>query len=333
MVKRRPSRLLTFALVAFIGALRSVCSTRLSSGSVEPGRPKVKTQGHKTRFSRLTPILTVISVAAIVLSFYKTHQWTRQPDNPPVAGTAQLVVPGNPFTSTDQFQLHLIMNSPESTGVQYQIIAGCGTSAKHVLLILSGNARFQNPVAAGGSGQAATERTVTVSYPWFQPSQSVQVFDIPVHAVRCPRKVSPTQLGTPTFIGQYVHRSFENSGGSSYALRLPLVGNTSDADAYIPALRGWWAAPVHLKVFINAGTLPLKDRIDVAQPTPNNTGQLEWTSRTAITPSVSWTDTNSANRNQFLVFLLGAVIGIFGSLLATILFEWARGPQAPNPNQ
>jgi hypothetical protein len=79
-------------------------------------------------------------------------------------------------------------------------------------------------------------------------------------------------------------------------------------------------------VSVSAGTLPLKDRIDVTEPTLANTGQLACAARTVLVPSASWTDTTSASWNQFLVFLLGAVIGIFGSLLAAVLFEWARGP-------
>ena len=119
----------------------------------------------------------------------------------------------------------------------------------------------------------------------------------------------------------------EDAAGSSHALQLPLVGDEENIGAYIPTLGGYWAAPLVLGVYVNAGGLPLYDRIDVARPALTGSGGLSWSGQSFIRPSATWTDLSSAGRGQFLVLLIGALIGIFGSALVAVVIEWIRGPR------
>lgn len=277
-----------------------------------------------TRFRWAGPALALVSAAAIVLAVYWAFQLTRQADIPPNAGAAQLLVTGNPYSPSDKFQLGLVADHPESRYIEYQIGAGCNARAKNALLMLSGNARLSHPRFGVGSS-SVTEQTTYVGYPWFSPPQAVQVFDIRVTSMPCPKGVSPSQFGRETTIGGFTRQSFEVAAGSSYALQLPLVGDEANIVWDIPTLGGIWGSPLGLSVSVYAGGLPLHDRIDVARPALTGTGDLSWSGSSFIRPSATWTDLSSASREQFMILLLGALIGIFGSALVTIAVDWVRG--------
>jgi hypothetical protein len=281
---------------------------------------------HAGRFRPVSSALMLSSIVAILLAVYLAFHLTRPAPTPPAGGTVRLLVPGNPFQPGDQFQLHLVLASPGSDVVQYQIVTDCNTPARQVVLMLSGPARFLDPRIASGSGQIAAERTVMVGFPWFPSLQSVQAYDIPIHAMRCPPGVLPSQSGTVTYMSQYVRHSFEESSGASHALQLPLVGDDTNADTDIPALGGAWASPFGLSVSVNADALPLADQIGIARPALIGSGDLTWTSQSFVRPSATWIDTDAATRDQFLILLLGAAIGIAGSLVASIAIDWARRP-------
>jgi hypothetical protein len=51
---------------------------------------------------------------------------------------------------------------------------------------------------------------------------------------------------------------------------------------------------------------------------------LTWTGREYIVPSASWTDEAAASRDQFWTLLIGAMIGIIGSVPATTILDAIR---------
>lgn len=288
-----------------------------------PGPAGDEKPRHSRRFRFAGPVVALVSIVAIVFAVYWAFQLTRQADIPPDAGAARLLVTGNPFSPTDRFQLGLVTDHPESGYVEYHVGAGCNAKAKNALLMLSGDARLSHPRFGLGSS-SVTERAAYVGYPWFSPPQAVQVFDIRVTAMPCPEGVSPSQLGRETTIGGFTQQSFEVAAGSSYALQLPLVGDEANVVWDIPTLGGFWGSPLDLSVSVYAGGLPLHDRIDVARPALTGTGDLSWSGSSFIRPSATWTDLSSASREQFMILLLGALIGIFGSALATVAVDWVR---------
>jgi hypothetical protein len=292
------------------------------------GKPDDRVTKLRIRRRLVGPSLGIVSILVIVLAVYSAFQLTRQVGVPPAAGTASLLVTGNPFSPTDRFQLHLVTDDPETQYVEYQVIVGCNTKVKDALLMLSGNARLLQPRLGIGSG-FITERTAYVGQPWFSSPQAVQVFDMRISAMRCPVGVSPNEFGAVNSIGGYTQYSFEDTAGSSHALQLPLVGDettsgVSNYDANIPTLGGFWASPLDLSVSVYAGGLPLYDRIDVVRPGLTGAGDLSWTGTSFIRPSATWTDLTSASRAQFLVLLLGTLIGLFGSAFVTVTLDWIR---------
>ena len=67
-----------------------------------------------------------------------------------------------------------------------------------------------------------------------------------------------------------------------------------------------------------------------AYPQLTGSGDLSWAGQSFIRPSATWTDLSSASRGQFLVLLLGALIGIFGSAFVAVVIDWIRGPNKQN---
>lgn len=122
-----------------------------------------------------------------------------------------------------------------------------------------------------------------------------------------------------------------NAAGTSYALQLPFIGSTEVMDSYITSLGGYWSPPIDLSVYVNAGGLPLYDRIDVARPALTGSGGLSSAGQSFIWPSATWTNLSSASRAQFLILVIGALIGIFGSAPVAVVIEWIRGPKLIRP--
>jgi hypothetical protein len=186
----------------------------------------------------------------------------RQPGIPLAGGYASLLVPGNPYAPADRFRLDLVMGHPGSTYVEYHVTAGCGTRARHVLLVLSGDARLTDPRYAPSASTVTSERTAELSRPWFPVPVRAEVFGIPVQRMPCPRGVSPGQIGSVVSVGGRLRRPFDVSANSAYALQLPVIGDKVSADAYAGSLGGYWAAPMGLSANAYAGSLPLYGRID-----------------------------------------------------------------------
>jgi hypothetical protein len=329
MSKLSPTRVGLFSLMLVGAALRACCQRSIEFKCDAPTLHAEIRPGQSARRYRISgPIIALLSVAVIVFAVYWAFQLTQQAAIPEAAGSARLLVTGNPFSPSDRFQLGLVTDDPQSLYIEYHIVAGCNSKSKESILMLSGNARLLHPRVVGSSH--VTERTTYVGQPWFPSPQAVQVFDIPVQSQRCPAGVSPSQFGTATALGGFVSQPMEDAAGSSYALQLPLVGDEEVIDTHIPTLGGYWSPPLDLSVYVYAGGLPLYDRIDVTRPALTGSGDLSWSGQSFIRPSATWTDLSSASRGQFLVLLIGALIGIFGSALVAVVIEWIRGPNQQN---
>ena len=195
---------------------------------------------------------------------------------------------------------------------------------RHVLLLLAGDARLLHPRWVLSAALVATARNVYLSYPWFSSPQQVDVLDIPVEHMKCPCGAPPARFGTVAAVGGFVRRSFEVSVASGHVPQLPLLGDEVSIDTNIPAPGGFWTAPLDLTVGAYAGSMPLYDRIDVARTAFTGTGALSWSGQSLIVPSATWTDETSSSRNQFLTLLLGALIGVVGSIPVTLILDWTR---------
>jgi len=132
---------------------------------VESARPP---KGGRRRGTWL--VLALVNALAISVSVSLTlsaFELLRQPGVPLIGGYASLLVPGSPYAPADKFRLDLVMDQPGSTYVEYHVTAGCGTRARHVLLVLSADARLADPRYAPSASAVTGERTAELSQPWF----------------------------------------------------------------------------------------------------------------------------------------------------------------------
>jgi len=287
----------------------------------ESARPP-KRRGRRTWL--VLVLVNALAVGGSVSLALSAFELLRQPGVPLAGGSASLLVPGNPYAPADQFRLDLVMDQPGSTYIEYRVTAGCGTRARHVLLVLSGDARLADPRYASSAGAVIGQLTAELSQPWFPAPVHAEVFDIPIPWMPCPKAASPDQIGSAVSIGGWIQRPFEASANSAHALQLPVIGDEVNADAYAPSLHGYWAAPIGLTADANAGALPLYDRIDIARPGLTGSGGLTWSAHSYIIPSATWTDESASSRNQLWILLIGAMIGIIGAIPATTVLDTIR---------
>lgn len=315
-----------FVALATRAALRAFHHMATQGGRLASVKREESNQVHYGRRYRIANLVIVIaSTGIIVLLVYWASQLTQQAPVPVAAGTANILVPGNPLSTAGRFELGLVSDDPASRYVEYHISAGCNFRSGSVLLMLSGNARLTRVgVQVPGRVQVIT---TDVGQPWFSSRQEVQVFEIQIPPLTCPAGISPTQFGSLTVLDGYVEQPMEDAAGTSYALQLPFVGDSIGvADSYISSLGGYWSPPIGLSVYVDAGGLPLNDRIDVTRPALSGSGGLSWAAQSFIWPSATWTDLSSASRAQFLILVIGALIGIFGSAPIGVAIDWIRGP-------
>jgi hypothetical protein len=317
---------ITVILLAFIARRnRHITPSGRATGQVLHATGHSKRARRRKQPGKMAVAVVLISVTAMALAIYAGYQLTRLPSIPPEPGAVLLLEPGNPVYPSNALSLDMEMAKPSATYVEYGVAAGCNNTAKEVDLVLSGDARIRNYKPSYGSGLTPKEQTVRELQPWFAPGVHVEIFHIPLTPRKCPAGVTPSQLQVGMRIGGTINRSFERSAGASYALQLPTVGDDQNLDLITPSLGGSWAVPLDPSVQVFAGDLPLNDRVDVAHPALDSSGGLEWSGKSFVHSSATWTDTTSSGREQFDIFALGAVIGIFGAIIATVVLDWARG--------
>ncbi len=281
---------------------------------------------HRSNWLKIA--LTIGSLAVIVISLWAAFKLTNE-TTPNSTGTIQVLVPAASGTDPVNFSLEMDLPEPGSRNVQYVIDTNCGYALKHVILILSGDARIENPRTSVGSGLYASYKSAKIGRPWFTTPRQVQLFNIPAREKGCPQDINPTSIdGSALYISGEVASSFESSAGASHAFQLPQLGSWLGPEGRVPGTgKTLWELPIPLAVKVNSGGLPLGDQVGTVRPALTASGNLSWSGETFIQPSATWTDTRFAGESQFFLLPLGSAIGIAGSVLATIVLDSGR-PQA-----
>jgi hypothetical protein len=111
----------------------------------------------------------------------------------------------------------------------------------------------------------------------------------------------------------------------------PLIGilpgvRDQDLGAFLAldGLRGAWVRPTRQYNSVSVGGLPANASVDEAQPKLASDTDLDRDSAQPLQPDAVVTDTLSMNRWQNWLVRAGIFLGIGGSLIASLLHEWAR---------
>jgi hypothetical protein len=97
----------------------------------------------------------------------------------------------------------------------------------------------------------------------------------------------------------------------------------------VSGLSGHWARPVQEYAQVSAVDVPVSWSVDSAMPAASGPYPLVWQSRTPVSPIAQLTDSPSLALLQDWIVIFAVGLGIAGSMLASLLFEWLR----PHPKQ
>jgi hypothetical protein len=92
----------------------------------------------------------------------------------------------------------------------------------------------------------------------------------------------------------------------------------------ISGLRGSWARPVQEYTQVSADDIPVTWSTDSTTPAASGPYPLTWQSRTPVSPLAQLTDSPSLALLQDWLVICAVGLGIAGSMLASLLFEWLR---------
>jgi hypothetical protein len=116
--------------------------------------------------------------------------------------------------------------------------------------------------------------------------------------------------------------------GPHAAQAWPLTGTlpgvtSGGAFTGLAGLSGMWLRP-DADIQISAVDVPLSQSVDSAVPAPSGASMLSWSGTDAMDPTAQLTDTSSAALLQDWIVVFAVGLGIGGSMLASLLFEWLR---------
>ena len=125
-----------------------------------------------------------------------------------------------------------------------------------------------------------------------------------------------------TFLGLQGPRSGQSwpMAGAFPGLPIELKGEFTG----VRGLSGSWIIPTVLHNQVSAGGLSPRATVDLSQPAPADNLSLTWNSLQPLRPSARLTNIDSMAIWQQWLVAAGIGFGIGGSLLASLLFEWAR---------
>ena len=287
------------------------------------------------------------------------------PSTTPFSGFVTVLQPAATSISQDQIKLiasPLVPGGPgQHPGLSYAV-AVCGPQPFRGVLLIGGDARLSHLKATPALGNSATEDSGARNLPSLTilDEGSDAELDLgPVQAIRftmnhpekCVSRYAADEQPPPTFLGQSqvitgqpaapVQRLWHLGwwSGPRNSQSWPLIGNLpgispNDLGEFqaLTGLSGAWNRPLRQYTTVSAGGLLPRAIVDQAQPQLASSTVLNWDSAQPIEPSATVTDTASMNIWQNWLVAAGIFLGIGGSLLASLLYDWAR-PRSTDPQQ
>jgi hypothetical protein len=161
----------------------------------------------------------------------------------------------------------------------------------------------------------------------------------------CASAYAPQQVPPPKFFGQAqvvtglaaapVQRLWKLGwwSGPRTSQVWPLVGTLpgvsfNDLGEFqaIRGLGGSWGRSRQQYFAVNVGGLQARASLDEVEPTLASSTALYWDSAQPLQPTAVLTNTDSMTTLQQWLIAAAICLGIGGSLLASLLFDWARPP-------
>lgn len=280
-----------------------------------------------------------------------------EPPTSPYPGFVALLQPAGGSLTQDQVRLRAratVAGGPgQNPSLSYDL-AVCGSQPFSGMLLIGGDARLSHLSGVPVLGTKVAGASVGLeNLPdlRFQDEATGTVIPFgPVQAVSL-TMASPVKCASAYTAKQPVHfsggRGLTISGRAAAPVQRqwrlgwwagprtsedwPLIGGLPGIGGHelgpflaLDGLHGAWMRPIQQYNFVSVGGLPANDSIDEAQPKLASETALGWESVQPLQPNAVVTDTLSMNRWQNRLVWAGVFLGIGGSLLASLLYEWAR---------
>ncbi len=300
--------------------------------------------------------MVLFGLAAIVVYVLVAGVINSQAPTPPYVGWVAVLQPSGD-APPEQVELRVDALEPGAPGyhptLKYTVLA-CGDRPFQGVLLIGGQARLDRAEVEGErvfSGSSGSHRAVDLQLEDLsnviigQGADSwdlgaVQLLRVSIDApTRCMSASSDQglQLGTGNFVtgvarGPVQHTAtFLGLPGPRSSQVWPLVGgfpgvaggNLGEFQG-IHGLSGAWMVPPGLHKKVSVGDLAVRASVEGAVPPLADTSQLRWNSYRPLQPALRLSDADAMAALQQGLVAAGIGLGIGGSLLASLLFEWTR---------
>lgn len=311
-------------------------------------RVELKTRRLWTRY--VAGLVGVCSILAFLLVSITVHG---QPDTSPFQGwIAVLQESDGTVTSHHQLLLRVEAIEPGAPGdhpeLAYTAVV-CGDRPFRGVLVIGGDAQL-NDADAFASADPDLEVEYVPSLKLGYPGNAVavgsaQVVELNVESpTLCVPGMPEAMSGIPVIVtgrsSAPIHRTwslFDLWEGPRSNQAWPLVGGvpglppkSSGVFDATEGLPGSWQLVLQRRNLIYGGGLTGRATVETVRPEPVSTTRLTWESPDALQPIALVTDNEAMAAWQTGLVVAAISFGIGGSLLASLLLEWARPISAPN---
>ena len=312
--------------------------------------------------------IAVILAALVTVGLYIAVSVTinGEPSTTPFQGFVTLLQ-STGASQQDQVDLIVTPQAPGGPGPHPSLsyaVAVCGSQPFQGVLLIGGDARLSHlkgVPALGTSNANGLSSSENLPDLTFLDEGTDTKHDLgPVQAihitmsnpVRCESAYSPNHAPPAPFFGQGqtimgqaaapVQRHWQLGwwSGPRTSQSWPLIGslpgvsfNELGVFHALSGLTGAWLRPERHYFVVSVGSLNARAILEQARPQTTKAFELDWEGTQPIQPVAIFTDTISMSTWQNWLVAAGIFLGIGGSLLASLLYDWARPRRPQDPTK
>jgi hypothetical protein len=307
-----------------------------------------------------TITIMIVGAPSIVTYLVLPLVTNAQPSTAANTGWVALLQPGSP-SGSGQILLQAEPVVPGAPGdhpdVIYSVLA-CGDHPFRGVLLLGGQAQLDDPVVTDQHMVSSTNSGPSTMHMTAVPGLTLSLLDtvwrlgpgqeIPVAIDQPGACLGPTSTDQPFTVATTVRGlaqgpiqrrgSFAGISGPHTSQAWPLIGGfptslpgITGLFTGITGLKGIWAVPAVLHRRVAGGSLTARATVDGAIPPLSDSTKTVWDSTAPIRATVRVTNIDDLAWWQNWLMGSGIFLGVGGSLLASLLFEWLQAAHETTP--
>jgi hypothetical protein len=319
----------------------------------------------RTLRSRVGAIAVVLVALVSVVSYIAISVTINgEPSTTPFQGFVALLQ-STAASQQDQVTLIVDPQTPGGAGLHPSlsyVVAVCGSKPFQGVLLIGGDARLSHlrgsPAlgTSNANGQSSSKNLPDLKFLVEGPRTNLDLGPVQtVHLTisqppRCKYAYARNHAPPSPLLGQAqvimgqaaapVQRQWRLGwwSGPRTSQSWPLIGslpgvpfNELGVFHAVAGLTGAWLRPERPYFVVNVGSLTARAILEQARPQTSKASELDWEGTQPVQPVAVYTDTISMGTLQNWLVAAGIFLGIGGSLLASLLYDWARLKRPPDP--